>query len=68
MDPFLIIYKFLSKINGSETRSPETFSTLITLPRLKFTIISFPSELVKYKFELPIANPIGSIFILFLIL
>ena len=38
-------------MNGTEIRFPEIFSILITLPRLKSTTISFPSELVKYKFD-----------------
>ena len=68
MDPFLITNKFSLTINGFETKSPEIFSILTIFPRLKSTIIIFPSEFVKYKFVLPIANPTGLISFLFLIL
>ena len=59
MDPFLIKNKLLLNINGFETRLEETFSVLIILLFCKSTTINLPSELVRYKFLLPIANPIG---------
>ena len=68
MEPFLTTYKLLLNINGSETMSPETFSTFKTFPSLKSVIIIFPSEFVKYRLVLPITKPTGSISFLFLIL
>ena len=41
------------------TKSPAIFSIRVTFPRVKSTIIIFPSEFVKYKFVLPITNPTG---------
>ena len=49
----------LLNIIGFETKLDETFSILIILPFCRSTTIILPSEFVKYKFLLPIANPIG---------
>ena len=59
IDPFLIKNKLLLNINGFETKSEETFSVLRMLLFCKSTTIILPSEFVKYKVLLPIANPTG---------
>ncbi len=59
IDPFLTKNNLLLNINGLETRLEETFSVLRILLFCKSTTIILPSEFVKYKFLLPIANPTG---------
>ena len=59
MDPFLTKNKLLLNINGFETILEETFSVRRIMLFCKSTTIILPSEFVKYKFLLPIANPTG---------